>query len=228
VEPRRPDDLIRQAVNLLVERCPRLVKACYWAGTSAIALEELGHRQSFDIDLHTCKALQDTRPLLAEIQRAFPGGLALLQAPDEFGGAFSGELDLPGGEKITIEVLSNYEDVDEADLVPSRTNPGLRRISIARYLVDKIQCIAERTEARDLVDIRAVLEARPDLERIARRVFAGQDAIILAERLLGWTDDAIRKDLEAYADVRWTDAIEARRLLLSWLGAKGSGGEGPP
>lgn len=33
------EDLLRQAVRRIAESCPRLAKSCYWAGTSAIALE---------------------------------------------------------------------------------------------------------------------------------------------------------------------------------------------
>jgi hypothetical protein len=42
--------LLRQAVVEIAARCPRVVKSCYWAGTSAISLEELRHRESFDLD----------------------------------------------------------------------------------------------------------------------------------------------------------------------------------
>src|SRR5215217_3950240 len=44
--------LLREAVRAIASRCPRLIAECYWAGTSAIALEELGHRESFDLDFH--------------------------------------------------------------------------------------------------------------------------------------------------------------------------------
>lgn len=33
-----------------------MLAQCYWAGTSATALEELGHRESFDLDFHTREA----------------------------------------------------------------------------------------------------------------------------------------------------------------------------
>ena len=79
--------LLRDSLQRLAERCPRLVRTCYWAGTSAIATEELGHR-----------------------------------------------------------------------------------VSLERYLADKIQCVAERAEARDLVDLAAVFEQRPALKGLARRV----------------------------------------------------------
>jgi len=69
--------LLRDAVRAIASRCPRLIAECYWAGTSAIALEELGHRESFDLDFHSRHAFVDTRPFLAELQRAFPGALEL-------------------------------------------------------------------------------------------------------------------------------------------------------
>lgn len=217
--------LLQQALRLVVERCPGLVSSCYWAGTAAMSVEELGHRGSFDLDFHTLNALADVRPLLAEVQSVFGDDFELLQAPAGFGSGFSGTIRLAGGELVTIEVLSNYEDVPTADLVASSTAPTIRRVSAARYLADKIQCVAERAEARDLVDIAAVLLKHPRLERVARVSLRQQDALIITERLLSWTDDALREDLEAYVDVDPTDAKSARDRLLRWLKADaGQGG----
>jgi len=213
------EDIIREAVGLLAERCPRLASLCYWAGTSAIAVEDLRHRQSFDLDFHTCKALQDVRPILAEIQKVFAKDFEIVQAPDEYGSAFRGVLRLPGGERITIEVLANYEDVPDSDLVASRAAVGMRRVSVLKYLADKIQCVVERAEARDLVDIFALLARHPDMEEKAKVLLAEQDAVILAERLLAWTDKAIEKDLAAYSDVKSADAVIARDRLLAWVKA---------
>jgi hypothetical protein len=214
--------LIRKAVRLLAKRCPRLARLCYWAGTSSIAIEELGHRQSFDLDFHTRKALQDVRPILAEVQRAFPGRFEVLQAPDEFGSAFRGVLKIPGGEAVTLEVLSNYEDVPDADLVDAASADGMKRVSLARYLADKVQCVVERAEARDLVDIMAVLQARSEMRETARALVARQDALAMAERLLAWTDKDIEADLKAYRDVDTGDAKDARDLFLKWLKADSS------
>ena len=95
----RQTELSRVALMLLAERCPRLAKMCYWAGTAAIAIEELHHRQSFDLDFHTRQALYDVRPILAEIQAAFPGDFEVIQAPDEFGSSFQGVLALPDAQE---------------------------------------------------------------------------------------------------------------------------------
>lgn len=67
------DAVLRQVLAALAGKCERLRRTCYWAGASAIALEELHHRGSFDLGFHTRKALAEVRPILAEIQQAFPG-----------------------------------------------------------------------------------------------------------------------------------------------------------
>ncbi len=208
------DDRIREAARLISARCPRLVKSCYWAGTSVISIEELHHRVSFDLDFHTRSALADTRPLLVEMQRGFPGAFELVESPDEFGSGFSGLLTLDGGERIPIQVLSNYDDVRESDLVPSRLVPAM---ALARYLADKVQCLVERAEARDLVDVAAVLKSRPDLVPRARRFVAEQDAMLLVERLTAWNDLSIEADLQAYPEVDPALASRTRDMLLEWL-----------
>lgn len=210
-------DRLRDALRMLSKNCPRLVASCYWAGTSAISLEELNHRQSFDLDFHTSKALQDVRPLLAEMQSTLGDSFELISSPDEFGSGFRGLLRLPSGEKVTIEVLSNYENVGREDVTASTLEPALKRIVLRRYLMDKLQCLAERAEARDLVDVQAVLQSHPELLDIARQRVESLDALTIAERLLAWTDDAIRKDLLAYEDVDPAAAMEMRGTLLAWL-----------
>jgi hypothetical protein len=44
-----------------------------------------------------------------------------------------------------------------------------------------------------------------------------QDALNLAERLMGWSEANIRNDLVSYPDVDPTEALRARDLLLGWL-----------
>lgn len=124
---------------------------------------------------------------------------------------------LPGGERITVEVLANFEDVPEQDLVDSMTAPAIQRVSLRRYLADKIQCVAERAEARDLIDIAAVLRHQPRFEPAARQALAAQDALLVTERLQAWTDAAIAADLEGYPEVDPREAGEIRDRLLAWL-----------
>ena len=208
---------IAVALETLKDRCPRLARSCYWAGTSCIAAEELHHRRSFDLDFHTRRAMVDTRPLLAELQGAFGEGFELLQAPDEFGSGFRGILKLDSGESITIEVLSSFQDTQPTELIKATLVPAFRRITLRRYVQDKVQCIVERAEARDLVDLRATLRLRPELEGFIRNAVAHQDALLLSERLLSWDDEGIRRDLAAYEDVDPRDASAMKDLLLSWL-----------
>ena len=209
--------IVKEALEMISDQCPRLVRSCYWAGTSAISIEELGHRISLDIDFHTHRALQDVRPILAEMQRNFSEKFRLMMAPDEFGSGFRGILQLTNGEHIVIEVLSNFEDVPVDEVTVSKTVPRVKRITLSKYLADKIQCVAERAEARDLVDIRAVIDKFPKMKQNIIRNLLDQDALLLAERLLAWSDESIADDLAAYPDVDPEKAIEARNLLLKWL-----------
>ena len=216
---------LRQALTMLVERCPILAETVYWAETSAVAMEELGHRQSLDLDFHTRSALMDVRPILARIRAAFGEDFELIQAPDEFGSGFRGVIRLPNSERVTIEFLSNYQDVSDDELVPSTLVASLRRVSLTKYLSDKVQCVAERREARDLVDVCAVLRRRLDLEGLARRLVAEQDFLLMAERLLSWTDAEILSDLKSYRDVSLADAQWTRDTFLRWLRTRSAGAE---
>ena len=161
VNPQISERALVRALNAVVERCPRLARTCYWAGTAAIAVEELHHRRSFDLDLHTLRALMDVRPLMAEIQLAFGSACRVVRAPDDLGDGFAVVLEYAPRKKIVLEVLSNYQNADRRQLAPSKLIPGLMRVSLRRYLEDKVQCLVDRTEARDLVDIAAVLASRP-------------------------------------------------------------------
>lgn len=224
---RSPENFVarlREALQVLLEKCPILATTCYWAGTAAIAVEELGHRQSMDLDFYTRQALLDVRPIFRRLQAAFPQDFEVIHAPDEFGSGFLGLLTLPDGERIAVEVLSNYEDAPDEDLTPSATVANLMRVSLARYLADKIQCIAEMMEARDLYDVSTVLRAHPSWEEKARQLLANQDALLIGERLLAWTDAEIERDLQAYPGVDTGEAKRARDLLLGWLRASSGSG----
>jgi hypothetical protein len=217
VEPIDRASVLKEVLKALAENCVRLRETCYWAGASAISLEELHHRGSFDLDFHTQKALADVRPILADIQRAFPSRFEIISATDEFGSGFRGVLCLPGLEGVTVEVLSNFEDVPSGQLVQSTIAPKMRRITTQRFLADKLQCITERSEARDLIDVAALLRRQPQLTGEARRIVKSMDALILAERLTAWNEASIREDLAPYPDVDAGDAVYARDLLLGWL-----------
>src|SRR5262245_49705642 len=123
-------EILRKAVQTIGEKCSRLVAECYWAGTSAIAIEETAHRESFDLDFHSQHPFVDTRPLLAELQRAFPNAIEIVQAPDARGSGFSAVLELEG-QRLTLQVFAAFEPVPDEDLVASATAPKVRRISVA-------------------------------------------------------------------------------------------------
>jgi hypothetical protein len=211
------EGVVVEALLLIARHCPRLISRCYWAGTSSVAVEELHHRESFDLDFHTRHAHENTSGIMMELRAAFADNFKVVQSPDEFGSGFQGLLRLPSGEEITLEVLASYESVQAGDIEDAHRVPGLKRVTLSRYLQDKIQCVAERSEARDLIDIMAVLGHAPALESVARNTLAEQDALLVTERLTAWTDDNIDKDLAAYKDVKSEFAKHCRDLLKKWL-----------
>ena len=75
----KKNQVAQNALRLLAARCPRLTGMCYWAGTSSIAIEELGHRESFDLDFHTHQALVDVRPILAELESELGESFSIVQ-----------------------------------------------------------------------------------------------------------------------------------------------------
>lgn len=201
----------------ITSKCPMLVKSCYWAGTTAIALEELNHRESFDLDFHSDTALLDARPLLAELKIAFKDRLQVIQAPDSFGGGFRVTIKSKAGESLVIEVLSNFEDIPDYELVHSKLVPNLRRVSLNKYLKSKVQYLVERNEARDLVDIAATLAKFPNSEGIVKAFVLKQDAVLMAERLLNWKDEDLAQELSIYGDDKKTLAVFIKEKILLWL-----------
>lgn len=210
--------ILATTLREIVSACPSVRTSCYWAGTSAIALEELRHRDSFDIDLHTIHPLEDLRPLLAELDAAFSPRLLVAEPPGPYRSGFQGVIQVAGDKDLTLQVMANYEEVPLEHLVESTLVPGFRRIGLAKYLRDKLTCLVERAEARDLVDVMYTIEHRPSLEGLAQRALATLDELLLAERLLSWTDQLLEADLKAYPGVDPGRARQARDVLLSWLG----------
>lgn len=63
----------------------------------------------------------------------------------------------------------------------------------------------------------AVVAPRPRMRYALQKFVSEQDALLLAERLLAWTEDAIREDLKAYPDVDPGAAVAMKDELLAML-----------
>jgi hypothetical protein len=210
-------ELVSQVLTILVKSCPKLLANCYWAGSSAISIEELSHRQSYDLDFHTCDALIDVRPFLAEIKRAFPKVTEIVAAPAGLSAGFRVSVQLDQGQEMLIEVLSNFDDVSKEDLSEAKIVKGVKRVSLNKYLRDKLQCLCERTEARDLADIFAVLQKFPKLVNFAHQCLLQIDLVLLSQRLLDWNDEALKSDLLKYNDIKFDEVKAMRDKMLAWI-----------
>jgi hypothetical protein len=60
----RQNEILQSAVRLLSERCPRLVRMCYWAGTSSIAAKD--SMEARDLPLKWLRESENSGPGEAE------------------------------------------------------------------------------------------------------------------------------------------------------------------
>lgn len=66
------------------------------------------------------RAFVDARPLLAEFQKRFGQTFELVETPNPYGAGFQGQLDVGADSLLTIQVMTNFQDVKNNGLVPSR------------------------------------------------------------------------------------------------------------
>jgi predicted nucleotidyltransferase component of viral defense system len=118
---------------------------------------------------------------------------------------------------MLIEVLSNFDDVSKEDLSEAKIVKGVKRVSLNKYLRDKLQCLCERTEARDLADIFAVLQKFPKLVNFAHQCLLQIDLVLLSQRLLDWNDEALKSDLLKYNDIKFDEVKAMRDKMLAWI-----------
>ena len=119
-----------------------------------------------------------------------------------------------------MEVRSSYQDTKPWELVVATLVPAFRRITLRRYVEDKVQCIVERAEARDLIDLRATLTLRPELESFIKQAVAEQDALLRNGCCPGMTQPFA--EISRHTRTSNPETSDMRKLLLSWL-KEGSG-----
>ena len=124
---------------------------------------------------------------------------------------------MPSGEELALEVLSNFEDVPASQLTKSKLAPDIRRISLPKYLHDKVQYLVERNEAQDLADIGAILKKFPAMQNQTQIFVLKQDTLLLTERLLNWQEEDLRTELAIYGPDLLEQALDAKIPLLSWI-----------
>lgn len=129
-------------------------------GGAALAGYHLGHRETRDLDLfwHGRHTLDDVP---AEVERRlFEAGLAfhgLQTAP-----GFRRYSVTDGGEALPLDLVA--EPVPFID-PPAELEPGILVDSAQEILANKLGALLSRWAVRDLVDVRALLEAGFDLDR---------------------------------------------------------------
>ncbi len=165
-------------------------------GGGALAGYHLGHRATRDLDLfwHGRPALEH---LPAEVERRLrAAGLdvdALQTAP-----AFRRLRVSDGQEVLPIDLVADPVPVIEA---PVEAAPGVFVDTPQEILTNKLTALLSRWAVRDLVDVRALVEAGSDLDRAIRdapRKDGGFSPALLAWVLSGVPDVGLDAELSAF------------------------------
>lgn len=188
----------------------------FLTGGGALAGYWLGHRPTDDLDLFGLPGV--------DLERAVR---ALYAAADETGAYVEPMQSYPdfrrlrvtrGAETCKIDLV-----VDRAPaLDPDKPRFGDIRVDSAREIMaNKVSALIGRSEIRDLVDLRALLEAGHDLSAAisdAQTKDAGADAATLAwllDQLVIGPDARIPGEVDPFALARFRDDLVVRLRVLA-------------
>lgn len=200
-------DVLPEPQRALWPRLSALPPDAVLYGGTALALR-LGHRASLDFDLFLPRSFApgDMAREIAAI-----GPLEILQsAPNTLGVRVNG-------------VWLSLFGVDLAAVAPPEVTPdiGLPVASLRDLGATKMQTIVDRAEAKDYVDIAALLAAGldlPDLLGSAQVVFGSRFSPLLALKALTWFEDGDLPSLPEGTRDRLVAAAAAVRRIPT-LGA---------
>jgi hypothetical protein len=188
-------------------------------GGGALAGVHLGHRPTRDLDL-----FRRNRSELGEVVRDAEGALAAdgeevrtLRTTPTFG-----ELRVADDQEVCIVDLV----AEPFGPIEPPTRAEIDGVAIAvdtrhEILASKLAALLERSEIRDLVDVKALLDAGGDLEaalRDAPKKDAGFSPLTLAWVLKGFDIRPVARAL-GWPDANLQDLVEFRQALLDRLTA---------
>lgn len=213
VSSQRPNRLTPLQRDLLASFFSRDTRT-FLTGGAALAGYYLGHRSTDDLDLFAFPGSD-----LDDIERAFRASAAAC------GGEVQGVQSYPDFRRLFVErgpeTCKVDLDVDRASPIDvDKTVVGPVRLDSMREIAaNKICALVARSEIRDLVDLRALLEAGVDLERAcddALRKDGGADPATLA-----WLLDTLvlSPDARLPSDVAPGDLLAFRDGLVERLRA---------
>jgi hypothetical protein len=161
-------------------------------GPTAIALR-LGHRESVDFDFFSLDAGASTR--LLEGTSYLRGGEILQSAP----GTLSVRIDRGGQVKVSFFGPLRIGQVEEPE---AAAGPGILVASLRDLGGVKVAVVTQRAEARDYVDVHALLRAGiplPEMLAAAALIYEDEFNPLVALKALAYHDDIPAADLSERA-----------------------------
>lgn len=167
--------LMQQALSEIAEAIPKSHEKLYLGGTAPVSIRHLRHAISLDLDFHTNQALAPTSLEARSLKKHFKGRLEWFEADHEFGifrGAIdSGEIDQNGGKiLIEIDLFSHFEDTPNELLEDGGTWSKFKTTSLHAYLKNKVTCLEERAEAKDLYHLYCLWKERGWSTKVEREL----------------------------------------------------------
>lgn len=187
-------------------------------GGAALAGFHLGHRTTRDLDLflHGRTTLEDLAARVTDRLRGSGLEVSSLQT-----GTAIHRLQVTGaGESIVVDLVAESVPVIEQPEERSIGRTTIRVDTAHEILVNKLCALVQRSELRDLIDVRELLKAGNDLQRAltdAPRKDSGFSALTLAWLLRQIPIDRIGHS-EGWSAERIAEADEFRRTLIDRLG----------
>lgn len=199
------------------------------SGGAALAGVHLGHRETRDLDLfwHGHETLPDTRAPV-DILRRHGLVVDILQRTPAFL-----RLRVQEGESTTIvDLIAEPVPVVEPPITADLAGVEILVDTAHEILVNKLCALLSRSELRDIIDLRALLESGGDLERALRDASSKDGGFstatlgwVLGELRVGPLGQATGLDEETTEEIdRWRVRFSRRLAMLTRPASRGDGG----
>lgn len=179
-------------------------------GGAALAGFHLGHRTTRDLDLfwHGCDSISEVRREVMARLRSAGFEVSGLRTMD----AFSAISVTQGGESVVVDLVAEPVAPIEPPQLTEHRGVNILIDTAHEVLVNKLCALLHRSELRDLVDIKALLDGGGDLDRAladAPTKDGGFSALTLGWTIGSWqVEDVARtaglgsqaQDLEQFRD----------------------------
>jgi len=178
---------IQQSVTEVVTAAPELAKTCYLSGTMPVTVIDQPFAMSIDMDWRTKKTHQSPSGIVKTLADTLGDRFEVEEADREFG--IYRAIIRPakkGGVLMSLDLFSSFEPAKTLRTFPVT---GVSAESFADYLANKVACLTERMEVKDLFHLCALTKNPKTARDTWDAIGDGIGADELAERIIMAKDD---------------------------------------